>query len=134
MKMFSEQLPKIAGGALDQEMTDAMVECVEHIDQKMTGPCEIVMRVKLVPQQTRMGLTVKVTHKVETKLPKEKPLDFVMFLTPEGNLEMDNPKQGNLPFQPKEVSVETPKPDVVSPHIRQMPKPVTVNPETGEIL
>ena len=129
MKMFSEQLPRLAGGCLDNEITNAFAECIEHIDRKTTGPCVINIQIKLSPQQHRLGLMVKLCHKVDVKLPKEKPLDFTHFVSPEGNLELDNPNQGNLPF--KDVKVDQPKADVLI--ATRQPKAPFIDPTTGEI-
>ena len=128
MKSFAEQLPYIAGGGLNEELSNALADVLEFIDAR-DGVPEITLKMKFSRQQSKMGLTVKINYRVDTKFPKEKPLDFTMFLTPEGNLELNNPNQGQLPF--KEVKVKGNKPEILPQFAK---KPVTaVNSETGEI-
>lgn len=110
MKAFSEQLPTIAGGALDQELTDALADVLEYISAKGGSP-EITAKIKLQTQLTKAGPMVKVAYTVSVKLPKEKPVDFSMFLSEDGNLLLDNPRQQPLPF--KEVKIDTKKPEVI---------------------
>lgn len=129
MKSFAEQLPNIAGGGLNEELTQALADVFEYLDVKSGTPV-ITLQMKFTKQDTKMGVTVKVNFKVDTKFPKEKPLDFTMFLTKDGNLELNNPSQDYLPF--KEVTVEPHKPEII-PQFGKKPT-VYVNPETGEIL
>lgn len=129
MKSFAEQLTTIAGGGINEEMTQALADVLEFIDSSAGSP-EITLKIKFTQQRTKMGQTVKINYKVDTKFPKEKPTDFTMFLTPEGNLELNNPAQGQLPF--REVKIDNPKPEVI-PQFAKKPTIVT-NSETGEIL
>ena len=129
MKSFSEQLPLIAGGAFENELTDALADVLEYINTHGGSP-EITAKMKLSTQITKAGPMVKIAYSVSVKYPKEKPVDFAMFITPEGNLMLDNPNQGNLPF--REVEIEKKKPEVI-PQFAKKKQTVRVNPETGEI-
>lgn len=128
MKSFSEQLPLIAGGAFEKELTDALADVLEYINMHGGAP-EITAKMKLSNQLTKAGPMVKIAYSVSVKWPKEKPVDFSMFLSPEGNLMLDNPNQGNLPF--KEVEIERKKPEVIPAFSKK--QAVIVNKETGEI-
>ena len=129
MKAFSEQLPKISAGALDEDLTQALADGVEFLDAN-GGTFEITLKLKLSQVINRAGVMIKVTHDVQTKFPKPKPAEFTMFLGPDGDLELENPRQGNLPF--KEVKTEQPKPEVI-PAFSKKATPIIVNQETGEI-
>lgn len=130
MKTFAEQLPLIAGGALNDELTQALADVLEYIDTHGGKP-KITCEMEFSTQINKMGVMVKIAYRVTVKYPKEKPIDFTMFLTPEGNLMLDNPNQGKLPF--KEVKIEQPKPEVILTAAKKQAKAISVNPETGEI-
>lgn len=129
MKLFSQQLPQISAGALDEDLTQALADAVEFLDSN-GGSFEINLKLKLTQVVNRAGLMVKITHDVQTKFPKPKPAEFTMFLSQDGNLMLENPRQGNLPF--KEVKTEQPKPEVI-PAFAKKATPIVVNQETGEI-
>ena len=129
MKAFSQQLPAISAGALDEDLTQALADGVEFLDAN-GGTFEITLKLKLSQVINRAGVMIKVTHDVQTKFPKPKPAEFTMFLGPDGDLELENPRQGNLPF--KEVRTEQPKPEVI-PAFSKKAAPIIVNKETGEI-
>lgn len=128
MKTFDEQLKMIAGGTLNEELTQALADVLEFIDDPTkTGSPVINISMKFSPQSGKAGQMVKIAYQVSVKWPKEKPQDFTMFMTEDGNLELNNPKQGQL-F--KSVKIEQPKPEVIPSFSR---KPMVVNQETGEI-
>lgn len=129
MKSFSEQLPVIAGGAFEKELTDALADVLEYLNDHGGKP-KITAEMEFSTQQTKAGPMIKIGYRVAVKYPKEKPVDFAMFITPEGNLMLDNPNQGNLPF--REVEIEKKKPEVI-PQFAKKKQTVRVNPETGEI-
>ena len=128
MKSFSEQLPLIAGGAFERELTDALADALEFVSTHGGKP-KITAEMELSSQITKAGPMIKIGYRVAVKYPKEKPVDFAMFLSPEGNLLLDNPNQGNLPF--REVEIERQKPEVVPNFAKK--KAILVNQETGEI-
>ena len=93
------------------------------------GTFEINLKLKLSQVINRAGVMIKITHDVQTKFPKPKPAEFTMFLGPDGDLLLENPRQGNLPF--KEVKTENPKPEVIPTFVRKTA--IIVDKETGEI-
>lgn len=128
MKAFSQQLPAISAGALDEDLTQALADGVEFLDAN-GGTFEITLKLKLSQVINRAGVMIKITHDVQTKFPKPKPAEFTMFLGPDGDLLLENPRQGNLPF--KEVKTENPKPEVIPTFVRKTA--IIVDKETGEV-
>ncbi|MBG9032354.1 hypothetical protein [Neisseria meningitidis] len=90
----SKQIPTVNGGWLDRELGEAMSEavraCLAHGKQS-----EITVKLKIQPQNIQSG-TVKISHDVATKLPKEKREGGIVFATPDGNIQADDPAQGKL--------------------------------------
>lgn len=128
MKTFSEQLPAIAGGAFEKELTDALADVLEYLSGHGGKP-KITAEMELSTQMTKAGPMIKIAYRVTVKYPKEKPVDFGMFLSPEGNLMLDNPNQRNLPFA--EVEAERKATEVVTDFAKKMGA-VRIIPETGE--
>ena len=89
-----KQIPTVNGGWLDRELGEAMSEavraCLAHGKQ-----AEITVKLKIQPQNIQSG-TVKISHDVATKLPKEKREGGIVFATPDGNIQADDPAQGKL--------------------------------------
>lgn len=90
----SKQIPTVNGGWLDRELGEAMSEavraCLAHGKQ-----AEVTVKLKITPQNISHG-TVKIAHDVTTKLPKEKREGGIVFATPDGNIQADDPAQGKL--------------------------------------
>lgn len=90
----SKQIPTVNGGWLDRELGEAMSEavraCLAHGKQ-----AEVTVKLKITPQNISHG-TVKIAHDVTTKLPKEKREGGIVFATPDGNIQADDPAQGSL--------------------------------------
>lgn len=93
-KLATEQLGIINGGWLDRELGEALSEAtratLSHGRQS-----EITVKLKITPQNIGSG-TVKISHDVISKLPKEKREGGIVFVTPEGNIQADDPAQGKL--------------------------------------
>lgn len=90
----SKQIPTVNGGWLDRELGEAMSEavraCLAHGKQ-----AEVTVKLKISPQNISHG-TVKISHDVTTKLPKEKREGGIVFATPDGNIQADDPAQRQL--------------------------------------
>lgn len=128
MKSFSEQLPQIAGGAFEKELTDALADVLEYVTTHGGKP-KITAEMELSTQLTKAGPMIKIAYRVSVKYPKEKPVDFSMFLSPEGNLLLDNPNQGKLPFA--EVDGKRQAAEVVTDFSKKI-QAVRINPEDGD--
>lgn len=98
----SKQIPTVNGGWLDRELGEAMSEavraCLAHGKQ-----AEVTVKLKITPQNISHG-TVKIAHDVTTKLPKEKRKGGIVFATPDGNIQADDPAQGSLNLKSVEES------------------------------
>lgn len=55
----------------------------------------MTVKLKITPKNISHG-TVKIAHDVTTKLPKEKREGGIVFATPDGNIQADDPAQGSL--------------------------------------
>ena len=92
--LASKQIPTVNSGWLDRELGEAMSEavraCLAHGKQ-----AEITVKLKVTPQNISHG-TVKISHDVTTRLPKEKREGGIVFATPDGNIQADDPAQGTL--------------------------------------
>nr|DAO76393.1 MAG TPA: hypothetical protein [Bacteriophage sp.] len=100
----SKQIPTVNSGWLDRElgeaMSDAVRACLAHGKQ-----AEVTVKLKITPQNISHG-TVKIAHDVTTKLPKEKREGGIVFATPDGNIQADDPAQNSLNL--KAVEEQTP--------------------------
>lgn len=128
MKSFSEQLPTIAGGAFEKELTDALADVLEYLANNGGKP-KITAELELSTQLTKAGPMVKIAYRVAVKYPKEKPVDFAMFLSPEGNLLLDNPNQRKLPFT--EVESQKQAAEVVTDLTKKV-KAIRINPKRSK--
>lgn len=90
----SRQIPTINSGWLDNELgealSDAVRACLAHGKQ-----AEVTVKLKIQPQNISHG-TVKIAHEVSSKLPKEKREGGIVFATPDGNIQAEDPAQGTL--------------------------------------
>lgn len=90
----SVQIPNVNGGWLDAELGEAMSEavraCLAHGKQ-----AEVTLKLKITAQNISHG-TVKIAHDVTSKLPKEKREGGIVFATPDGNIQAEDPAQGKL--------------------------------------
>lgn len=93
-KLATEQIPAINSGWLDTELGEAMSEAVRAV-LSMGKQAEITLKLKIQPQNIGDG-TVKITHDVISKLPKEKREGGIVFATPEGNIQAHDPRQKPL--------------------------------------
>ena len=93
-KLATEQIPAINGGWLDTELGQALSDAVRAA-LAMGKQAEITLKLKIAPQNIAQG-TVKISHDVMCKLPKEKREGGIVFATPEGNIQAHDPAQGKL--------------------------------------
>ena len=93
-KPATEQLKVINGGWLDNELGQALSDAVRAV-LSMGKQAEITLKLKIQPQNIAQG-TVKISHDVISKLPKEKREGGIVFATPEGNIQAHDPAQSEL--------------------------------------
>lgn len=90
----SVQIPAVNGGWLDHELGEAMSNAVKAVLEH-GKQAEIAVKLKIQPQNLRDG-TIKISHDVSAKLPKERREGGIVYATPDGNIQANDPKQGNL--------------------------------------
>lgn len=93
-KLATEQISVINGGWLDKELGQALSDGVRAA-LDIGKQAEITVKLKIQPQNIAQG-TVKISHDVISKLPKEKREGGIVFATPEGNIQANDPKQAEL--------------------------------------
>ena len=128
---FSEQLTQIRNGDLDDELTEALADCVKAVDQQ-GGSATLTIKITVKRSGTNSGY-VKVSGSYSTKLPKQDPIESILFATQDGALWEDNPKQARM-FDQAPAQIERHE----RPSVRIVPlkadDPVIVDKETGEIV
>jgi len=103
LRPITDVLRRLKSGTLIDDASTKMAELVKKVEE--TGkPGELTMKIRVsMAPAGAMALAGEVT----TKLPKESRVETLMFPTPEGNLEVEDPRQPKLPFiQPVEPSGE----------------------------
>ena len=113
----SQQIGVINSGWLDIELGEAITEatraCLAHGKQ-----AEVTVKLKITSQNIQHG-TVKIAHDITTKLPKEKREGGIVYATPDGNIQADDPAQAKLDL--KGTATE-PKPRTKRPYQLHLPK------------
>lgn len=101
MKPFTDTLNALRFGTLSEELTkklhDLTSACVEA-----QRPGTITITLALKPGK---GGQVEVFDDVKVKMPKEERGSSIMFATPEGNLQREDPRQKKLDL--RQVDPET---------------------------
>ncbi len=108
----SQQIGVINSGWLDIELGEAITEatraCLAHGKQ-----AKVTVKLKITSQNIQHG-TVKIAHDITTKLPKEKREGGIVYATPDGNIQADDPAQAKLDLkgtatEPKPLTVVSKK-------------------------
>lgn len=97
-KPASTQIPQINSGWLDNELGAALSDAVRAVLAHGKN-AEITLKLKISPQNLQHG-TVKIAHDINTKLPREKREGGIVFATPDGNIQADDPAQQKLDLKP----------------------------------
>lgn len=127
---FSEQLTQIRNGDLDEELSEALAECVKAVDQQ-GGTAALILKISVKRSGQNTGY-VKVSASYTTKLPKQDPIESILYAAPDGALLDDNPKQGRM-FAPQAQIVHQ-EPQTIQTVITQKSTPVIVDRNSGEIV
>lgn len=98
-KPASVQIKVINSGFLDDELGQALSEATRKVLEHGKN-ATVTLKLTIAPQNIAQG-TVKISHDIASKLPKEKlPKEKreggIVFVTPEGNIQADDPVQGKL--------------------------------------
>lgn len=93
-KPASTQIKVINSGFLDDELGQALSEATRKVLAHGKN-ATVTLKLTIAPQNIAQG-TVKISHDIVSKLPKEKREGGIVFVTPEGNIQADDPAQGKL--------------------------------------
>lgn len=89
-----ETLRSLEGGTFLEVSADQLAALVLAVDQ--TGkPGKLTLEIT-VRKASSSALALK--GKITAKMPPENPVEALMFPTPEGNLLLEDPRQGKLPL------------------------------------
>lgn len=91
-----DTLRHVAGGVFIDEASDALAEVVKAVDS--TGKAGSVT-IKIDIRRATAG-AMAVSGKVSVKRPEGRPIEALLFPTPEGNLLTEDPSQKKFDFTP----------------------------------
>lgn len=92
MRPFTDTLNALRFGTLNDDLTEALHELTERCAN--TGKAgSLTLSITLKPGK---GGQIEVIDDVKVKLPKEEKGTTLMFATPEGNLQREDPRQLKL--------------------------------------
>ena len=96
MRIATEQLTDIRGGLMVEELTEALAEVVNAVIA--TGK-KGALQLKLdINPASKGDAVVTVTDEIKKTVPQEKRTGTLMFATPSGSLQRQNPRQTDLPL------------------------------------
>ena len=95
MAQYTELLGNIYHGSFTDELNTELSELVNQCNLTGKGG-EITVVLKLKPYSDG---TMEINGDVKTKLPKHERGKAVLFSTPDGNLQTQDPRQKNLEFK-----------------------------------
>lgn len=96
MRNAIEQLADIRGGLMMEEMTEALAEVVNAVIA--TGK-KGALQLKLdINPASKGDAVVTVADDIKKTVPQEKRTGTLMFATPSGSLQRQDPRQGDLPL------------------------------------
>lgn len=105
---FEKTLQHLRAGMLCSEATEKLAEVVKGVEE--TGkPGEFT--IKLTIKKLGRSGALDIIDKITTKVPADQPITTMMFVSPEGNLITEDPRQAKLDL--KTVTV-TGSSDVIS--------------------
>ena len=95
MRNATEQLTDIRGGLMVEELTEALAEVVNAVIA--TGK-KGALQLKLdINPASKGDAVVTVTDEIKKTVPQEKRTGTLMFATPSGSLQRQDPRQTDLP-------------------------------------
>lgn len=94
LRPITDVLRRLKSGTLIDEASAKLAELVKKVEETgKSGEITIKIKVSMAPAGA-----MALAGEVATKLPKESRIETLMFPTPDGNLEIEDPKQPKLPF------------------------------------
>lgn len=111
---FEKTILHIRGGMLCHEATEQLAEVVKGVEE--TGkPGELT--IKLTIKRLGRSGALDISDKVTSKVPKDQPITTMMFVSPEGNLITEDPRQSKLDLKTIPVTGSS---DVISINTRKV--------------
>ncbi|MBL1293046.1 MAG: hypothetical protein COB61_004155 [Thiotrichales bacterium] len=98
--LWNRTVASLSGGSIQLEMSDLLAEAVEAM-RKTNKKAEVGLTLIIKP--LRNG-AYQITPKIIDKLPEEDKGCTIMFGTPDGNLQRNDPNQSELPLRGVEAS------------------------------
>jgi hypothetical protein len=93
MKPFTDTLNSLRFGSLTDELTDKLEELLQKCVSAHKGG---TLTLKLILKPGNAG-QIEITDDVTISVPKENKGTSIMFATPEGALQREDPRQQSLP-------------------------------------
>jgi hypothetical protein len=88
-KPFTHTLAQLRFGSLSEELTEALGKLTQKCAETGRGG-ELQLTLKLKPGKAGQ---IEITDDIKVKQPKEERGSSIMFCTPEGNLQREDPRQ-----------------------------------------
>jgi hypothetical protein len=94
VRPFVDTLRTLRSGLCEDELATALQSVVQAVSE--TGKAgSLTLTIDVKPMNAAGALVI--TDTIKTKLPVEKSAGTVLWATPEGNLQLNHPKQNDLP-------------------------------------
>ena len=97
--LFRHTLGMLRYGEMEKELTDALAECISRA-QTSGKVTELTLKIKIKPRQNTGQYLIE--DDITTKLPKRLKEETLLFGTPDGNLQREDPRQRS--FDLRDVS------------------------------
>lgn len=88
--LFRHTLGMLRYGEMEKELTDALAECISRA-QTSGKVTELTLKIKIKPRQNTGQYLIE--DDITTKLPKRLKEETLLFGTPDGNLQREDPRQ-----------------------------------------
>lgn len=87
--LFTDTINSLRYGSLNDELTEKLHELIEKCEaSQKVGSLTLVLKLK----PSKAG-RMEILDDIKTTLPKEEKGSSIMFVTPEGNLQREDPRQ-----------------------------------------
>jgi hypothetical protein len=103
MKPFTDTLAQLRYGKAAEELTEAMATLIAKCTET-GGKGSITLKLSIAPGKSGQ---VEIVDTITSKLPEFTRSTSLFFVTPEGNLSRNDPRQGELPGVRRVVDAET---------------------------
>ena len=104
MKPFTDTLAQLRYGTAAEELTEMMATLIAKCTETGKGG-SITLKLSVSPGKSGQ---VEIVDSITTKLPEFSRSTSLFFVTPEGNLSRNDPRQGELPgvraIEPREAN------------------------------